>query len=286
MPKIFVAEPHGFCFGVRKAVGFLEKIVDKYDSVFVLHEIVHNPFVVNYFKEKGVVFVEDIDSVPDDSVLVFSAQGVSPEVRTAAAQKNLVVFDATCPLVEVVHKKARDYYSKDFSIVYIGKKGHPETVGVLGEAPMTLVSSLDDVETLRINGDENKIVCLNQTTLSVYDTKDIVDFLKEKYPSIVVENGICRATQQRQDAVKTLAEVSDLVFVLGAENSSNSVQLANIARKYCNAAYLILDKSELKDEMLKDAEVIGITSGASCPEFVLEEFVDHIKQKYFISKDS
>ena len=215
--KVLIAEPHGFCVGVKRAVDILSKAVDEFGNefgmIYCLHELVHNPFVVDDFRRKGVVFVESIEEVPDKSVVVFSAHGVSPKVRKRAEEKNLKVVDATCPLVELVHKKVRDYHTRGFSIIYVGKKGHVEVEGVLGESPLFVVSSVEDVDGLQVgDGFGSKgVVCLTQTTLSVDDTAEIIQKLKQRFPDIVLDGGICNATQERQDAVKKLAKKCDLI---------------------------------------------------------------------------
>ena len=273
--KIIVAQPHGFCAGVERAINILDVAVKQNKKVFCLHELVHNPFVVDDFKKKGVIFVDSLDEIPDNSVVVFSAHGVSPKVKDLAKSKHLKVIDATCPLVELVHKKVKTYYDEGYSIIYIGKKGHIEVEGVLGEAPMQVINSEKDIDNIKI--DKEKIVCLTQTTLSVDDAKYLVEKLKQKFPDIVIESGICDATQQRQDAVKQLAKECDLILVLGAKNSSNSQRLVETAKKQGVKAYLILDKSEINEDWLKNVNILGITSGASCPEFLLKELVNSLK---------
>ena len=281
--KVLIAEPHGFCVGVKRAVDILSKAVDEFGNefgmIYCLHELVHNPFVVDDFRRKGVVFVESIEEVPDKSVVVFSAHGVSPKVRKRAEEKNLSVIDATCPLVELVHKKIRNYHSKGFSIFYIGKKGHVEVEGVLGESPLFVVSSVEDVDGLQVgDGFGSKgVVCLTQTTLSVDDTAEIIQKLKQRFPDIVLDGGICNATQERQDAVKKLAKKCDLILVLGAKNSSNSNRLVEAAKSQGVDAHLILDKSKLDRDWLKDVDIVGITSGASCPEFLFDELVEDLE---------
>ena len=281
--KVLIAEPHGFCVGVKRAVDILSKAVDEFGNefgmIYCLHELVHNPFVVDDFRRKGVVFVESIEEVPDKSVVVFSAHGVSPKVRKRAEEKNLKVIDATCPLVELAHKKVRDYHTRGFSIIYVGKKGHVEVEGVLGESPLFVVSSVEDVDGLQVgDGFGSKgVVCLTQTTLSVDDTAEIIQKLKQRFPDIVLDGGICNATQERQDAVKKLAKKCDLILVLGAKNSSNSNRLVEAAKSQGVDAHLILDKSKLDRDWLKDVDIVGITSGASCPEFLFDELVEDLE---------
>ncbi len=279
MGEIIVAQSHGFCEGVKSAITILNMAVNEFDKVYVLHELVHNPFVINSFKDKGVVFVDSLDEVPDDSALVFSAHGVSPAFRKKAEEKNLKVIDATCSLVQLVHDKVRNYSSQGYTIIYIGKKGHAEVEGVLGEADMFVINSAEDVDKLNI--DNGKLVCLTQTTLSVDDAEEIPAKLKEKFPELKFEGGICHATTNRQNAVKDLAKKCDLVLVLGAKNSSNSNKLMETAKKQGVPAYLILDKSELKEEWLNDVQTIGISSGASCPEFLLDELVNELEKFNF-----
>lgn len=276
MVEIIVAEPHGFCKGVKRAINILDDAVLKYKIVFCFHEIVHNSHVVDAFKKKGVIFVDDINAIPDGSVLVFSAHGVSPKIKEIAKAKNLIVIDSTCPLVELVHKKVRDYAEKDHAIIYVGKKGHAEVEGVKGESDVFVVSSIDDVNNLDIKN--KNIVCLSQTTLSVDDTKKITDVLSIKFPEMKINGGICDATQQRQDAVKKLAKTCELIIVLGDKNSSNSNRLVETAKKLGISSHLILDVSEFEKAWIKDIKKIGITSGASCPEFLFDEFVKYVKK--------
>lgn len=282
LEKIILIKPRGFCAGVVRAVDIVEEVL-KISSppVYVRKEIVHNAHVVNSFREKGVIFVNEIHEVPDGSVAIFSAHGVSPEVRRQAKQKKLRVIDATCPLVTKVHLEALRFASEGYTILLIGHKGHEEVEGTMGEVPAQtlLVTSKEDVAALDVP-DPDKLVYLTQTTLSMDDTQDIVNALKKKFPNLTAppKDDICYATQNRQNAVKALSREIDLMLVLGAQNSSNSRRLAEVAQSYGVRAYLLAEASELQPEWLEGVRRAGITAGASAPEILVEELIQRLKQ--------
>ncbi|MBF0237904.1 MAG: 4-hydroxy-3-methylbut-2-enyl diphosphate reductase [SAR324 cluster bacterium] len=284
--NLILASPRGFCAGVDRAITIVEKALELYGPpIYVRHEIVHNPHVVNRLKKRGVIFVEELDTVPENAHLIFSAHGVSPAVRDAAAQKNLAVLDATCPLVTKVHLEAQRYAREGYIIIMIGHKDHVEVVGTLGEAPekMVVIGKVEEVETLEIPSGQ-KIAYLTQTTLSLDDTASIIQALKAKYPAIEgpKKDDICYATQNRQNAVKSLAQAVDLILVVGAPNSSNTVRLVEVAQGAGIPARRIESADELERAWFRSGMRIGITAGASAPEDIvqgivsrLETFVDH-----------
>ena len=280
--RIILAQPRGFCAGVVRAIDIVELALKKYGPpVYVRHEIVHNKRVVEDLKAKGAVFVEELDEVPDDAITVFSAHGVSQKVADNAEMRRLPVIDATCPLVAKVHKEGQRYSAEDYNIVLIGHEGHPEVEGTMGRIPGTvyLVSSAEDVDRLEVK-DPNKLAYVTQTTLSVDDTRDVIDALKQRYPKIVGPDvkDICYATQNRQSAVRKLAEEVDVLLVVGAQNSSNSNRLREIGAELNVPSYLIDDAQALNTEWLKDAETVGITAGASAPEALVQELVSRLSE--------
>lgn len=282
--KIILANPHGFCAGVVMAVNSLERALELFGApLYVYHEIVHNANVVERFRRQGVRFVESLDEVPDGSHLLFSAHGVSPEIRKQARQRKLKAIDATCPLVAKVHLEAVRFASQGYSIVLIGHAGHDEAIGTLGEAPdiMHLVQTPEDVDRLQIPKPD-RIAYLTQTTLSLDDVERIIERLKQRFPKIVgpPKQDICFATQNRQEAVKTLLPRADVVIVLGSQNSSNSNRLAEIARNGGKTAYLIDDVTEFNNEWLQGNETVLITAGASAPEIVVDECVRYLQRTY------
>lgn len=280
--KIVLIKPRGFCAGVVRAVDILDELL-KFTSppIYVRKEIVHNAHVVNSFREKGVVFVNEIHEIPENSVAVFSAHGVSPEVRRQAKEKKLHVIDATCPLVTKVHLEALRFAKEGHTILLIGHKGHEEVDGTMGEVPEStiLVTSKEDVETLEVP-DTEKLVYLTQTTLSVDDTQDTVNALKKKFPKLHAppKDDICYATQNRQNAVKALTGEVDLMLVIGAQNSSNARRLVEVAKSRGMKAYLLADVSELQPSWFEDVSVVGITASASTPEVLFEELVGKLKE--------
>jgi len=276
--KIFLAQPRGFCAGVTRAIDIVDRALEKYGApVYVFHEIVHNQFVVNALRHQGAIFVNSLDDIPEKSLTIFSAHGVSQEVRNIADSKLLRVIDATCPLVTKVHMQAQRYAKKGFALVMIGHPGHEEVEGTIGsvDIPVHLVSQVSDVATLTL-GAKDPVAYVTQTTLSMDDTRDIIDALTQRYPHIEGPHvdDICYATQNRQTAVRALAEQVDMVLVVGARNSSNSNRLREVAASQNIPAYLVQDETELQPSWLLGVSKIGITSGASTPEILVKRVVD------------
>jgi 4-hydroxy-3-methylbut-2-enyl diphosphate reductase len=282
--KILLANPHGFCAGVVMAIESLEKALELYGApIFVFHEIVHNKHVVERFRRRGVVFVTSIDEIPEQSHLLYSAHGVSPEIRRQAQTRRLNTIDATCPLVSKVHLEARRFAAADYTVIFIGHAGHDEAVGTLGEAPnqMRLVETVEDVDRVEVV-DPEKVAYLTQTTLSVDDANRIIERLKQHFPQIVGPNkqDICYATQNRQDAVKALLPEADVVLVLGSRNSSNSNRLAEIAQDAGKPAYLIDNAREINPDWLRADATVLVTAGASAPEPVVDDCLAHLQQRF------
>ena len=276
--KIFLAQPRGFCAGVTRAIDIVDRALEKYGApVYVFHEIVHNQFVVNALRHKGAIFVNSLDDIPEKSLTIFSAHGVSQDVRYIADTKLLRVIDATCPLVTKVHIQAQRYAKKGFALVMIGHPGHEEVEGTIGsvDIPVHLVSQVSDVATLTL-GAKDPVAYVTQTTLSMDDTRDIIDALTQRYPHIEGPHvdDICYATQNRQTAVRALAEQVDMVLVVGARNSSNSNRLREVAASQNIPAYLVQDETELQPSWLLGVSKICITSGASTPEILVKRVVD------------
>ena len=277
--EILLTEPRGFCAGVERAIGIVNRAIEMFDEeIYVKHEVVHNKNVIEELTKKGVVFIESLTEVPDKSILIYSAHGVSKEVTDIAQKKNLTIFDATCPLVTKVHFEIHKYARENIDVILIGHNGHPEVEGTMGqykskEGKIYLVESKADVETLGIKN--KKISYVTQTTLSVDDTQDIVDALKEKYPNIEgpKKSDICYATQNRQEAVKKISDLCDSLVVVGSQNSSNSQRLKEIAVQYGKDAYLIDHESQLDIDKLSKSKVIGITAGASAPEHTVQALI-------------
>ncbi len=283
-PKsVFLAQPRGFCAGVERAIEIVERAIEVFGApVYVRHEIVHNKHVVDCLKDKGAVFIEEVEDAPDGAVLIFSAHGVSKKVQEAGKQRNLRVLDATCPLVTKVHLELLRHYANGDQIILIGHKGHPEVEGTMGQAPdgaVLLVSEPEDVAALQVN-DENKLAFVTQTTLSVDDTKDVIAALQARFPNIQApkKEDICYATSNRQMAVKDLAKVSDVILVVGSPNSSNSNRLREVAEKEGCTAYLIENAQAITPDMLEGKANIGVTAGASAPEVLIKEVVDMLSQ--------
>ncbi|MEW4448619.1 4-hydroxy-3-methylbut-2-enyl diphosphate reductase [Qipengyuania sp. JC766] len=280
---LLIAAPRGFCAGVDRAIEIVEKALDRYGApVYVRHEIVHNKYVVDELREKGAIFVEELDEVPDDAPVVFSAHGVPKSVPAEAERRKLLYVDATCPLVSKVHRQAERQLEKGRHIIFIGHSGHPEVIGTMGQVPdgtMTLVERVEDVATLEFD-DDAELSYLTQTTLSVDDTAEIVAALEEKYPTIAGPKAedICYATSNRQAAVKQVAPGSDLVLVIGAENSSNSVRLVEVARRCGTDARLIQRASQIDPAWIEGVGTIGLTAGASAPEKLVREVVDKLAE--------
>lgn len=280
--KIYLAKPRGFCAGVERAIGILELALKKFGPpIYVRHEIVHNEKVVKEFEKKGAIFVEDIEKVPEESILIFSAHGVSPEVREKTKKKNLKVIDATCPLVTKVHLEAKYFTKNDYLILLIGHKNHVEVQGTLGEAPdrIIVIEKKEDLD--KLDGKKfEKLAILTQTTLSVDDTKDLINEIQKRFKNIVKPRAddICYATQNRQDMVKRIAPFTDIFLVIGSKKSSNSNRLKEIAEKYGARAYLINDKSEIPFKEIENIHSLGITSGASTPEILVIEIIEELKK--------
>lgn len=279
--KVLLAAPRGYCAGVDRAVVAVEKALDRYGApVYVRKQIVHNVHVVNTLEKMGAIFVEEVDEVPEGANVVFSAHGVSPAVVSAAEDRGLHAIDATCPLVTKVHREAVRFAKQDLEILLIGHTGHEEVEGTAGEAPehITIVNSPDDVDLLTVK-DPDKLVWLSQTTLSVDETMETVRRLRERFPNLQdpPSDDICYATQNRQVAIKKIAPQADVVLVVGSSNSSNSVRLKEVALEYgAKAAYRVDFASEVKQEWLDGARTIGVTSGASVPEVLVQELLDDL----------
>jgi len=279
--KILLAAPRGYCAGVDRAVQTVERALELYGApVYVRKEIVHNKHVVEQLRERGAIFVESENDVPEGATAVFSAHGVSPAVHTNAAERNLNTIDATCPLVTKVHREAVKFAADDYTIVMIGHAGHEEVEGTMGESPdhIVLVEDAADVDALEIK-DPNKIAYISQTTLSVDETRAVIGRLRERFPAIVGPrtDDICYATTNRQMAVKQLARECDLVLVIGSANSSNSNRLVEVAREHGAASHLIDTESQVQEEWLEDMRVVGITSGASAPEELVQRLVNFFR---------
>lgn len=282
--QIILANPRGFCAGVNMAIESLDLALKSFGPpVYVYHEIVHNKYVVETFRDKGAVFVDSLDEVPVGSNLLFSAHGVSPEIRQKARERKLYAIDATCPLVTKVHLEAVRFAKEGYTILLVGHDGHDEVVGTMGEAPqaMLLVETPDDVDRLAV-ADEAKVAYLTQTTLSVDDANRIIAKLKQRFPQIIgpPKEDICYATQNRQEAVRLLAHDADVVLVLGSQNSSNSQRLRELASERGIAAYLIDGARDVRDEWFRGDETVFITAGASAPESVVQECVQFLREKY------
>ncbi|MXO84657.1 4-hydroxy-3-methylbut-2-enyl diphosphate reductase [Altererythrobacter aurantiacus] len=278
---LLIAAPRGFCAGVDRAIEIVERALEKYGApVYVRHEIVHNKFVVDGLRAKGAIFVEELEDVPDDAPVVFSAHGVPKTVPAEAERRKLIYVDATCPLVSKVHRQAERQIERDRHIIFIGHAGHPEVVGTMGQVEpgqMTLVEEAADVAKLDFPRDA-ELAFLTQTTLSVDDTEDVIAALKERYPDIVgpKADDICYATSNRQAAVKQIAPASDLVLVIGSPNSSNSLRLVEVAERCGTAAKLILRAADIDPAWLEGVGTIGLTAGASAPEQLVREVVDKL----------
>ncbi|MFN7038809.1 MAG: 4-hydroxy-3-methylbut-2-enyl diphosphate reductase [Alphaproteobacteria bacterium] len=282
--EIILAAPRGFCAGVTRAIDIVEKALKKYGApVYVRHEIVHNKYVVDDLKKKGAVFVSEIDEIPEGAVTIFSAHGVSSKVEESAKDRNLPVIDATCPLVTKVHNEAKRNEEQGRQIILIGHAKHPEVEGTAGRVKqeVILVSSIKDVEKIKVT-ESDKLAYVTQTTLSVDDTRHIINKLKEKFPSISGPDlkDICYATQNRQNAVKELAKTVEVILVIGAVNSSNSNRLKDLGLEMNIASYLINDFKDIDLEWFKDVSRVGITAGASAPEILVTEVIDFLKDKF------
>ncbi len=280
--NLVLASPRGFCAGVDRAITIVEKALEMYGApIYVQHEIVHNKHVVQRLRNDGAVFVENIDEIPEGSHAIFSAHGVSPEVRKRAEKRKLQVLDATCPLVTKVHREAQRYAQKEHTIILIGHHNHVEVKGTVGEAPehIFVVGTVEEVSDLKIP-DEKKVGYITQTTLSLDDTAEIITALKERFPEIKgpAKDDICYATQNRQNAVKALSKEVDLVLVVGAQNSSNSVRLLEVAETTGVKVRRIESAAELDPEWLEEVRNVGITAGASAPEDIVQGIVAEISK--------
>jgi 4-hydroxy-3-methylbut-2-en-1-yl diphosphate reductase len=279
--RVVLAQPRGFCAGVVRAIDIVERALEKYGQpVYVRHEIVHNRHVVETLKSKGARFVEELDEVPDGAVTVFSAHGVSQTVVKEAEGRNLPVLDATCPLVSKVHSQGKRYVGSGRTLILIGHAGHPEVEGTMGQvgAPVHLVQSEQDVTALPVPAD-TPVAYVTQTTLSIDDTRNVIAALKRRFTDIVgpETTDICYATQNRQQAVRELCRIADVIIVVGAKNSSNSNRLCEIGKEEGVPSYLINDGSELNPEWVADKKTIGITAGASAPEALVEHVIDALR---------
>jgi 4-hydroxy-3-methylbut-2-enyl diphosphate reductase len=284
--RVLLAAPRGYCAGVDRAVVTVQKALDLYGApVYVRKQIVHNKHVVETLEKRGAIFVDETDEVPEGATVIFSAHGVSPAVHESARERNLKTIDATCPLVTKVHQEARRFAAEDYQILLIGHEGHEEVEGTAGEAPehVQLIDKPEDIKGLTIK-DPSKLIWLSQTTLSVDETMSTVKALKDKFPLLndPPSDDICYATQNRQLAVKEIAPMSDLVLVVGSRNSSNSVRLVEVALEAgAKASYLIDYAHEMKEEWLEGVLTVGVTSGASVPEILVEELLARLKEYGF-----
>lgn len=282
--KIILAGPRGFCAGVNMAIESLDLAIQLYGTpIYVYHEIVHNRYVVETFRAKGVVFVDEIEQVPARAVLLYSAHGVAPEIRRLADERRLQTIDATCPLVTKVHLEAIRYAKEGYTIILIGHEGHDEVIGTMGEAPqaMVLVETPEDVDRLELAADA-KLAYLTQTTLSVDDANRIIHRLRSRFPQIAnpPKEDICYATQNRQEAVKVLSKEADVVLVLGSQNSSNSQRLAELSVENKVPAYLIDGAADINVEWFRGDETVLVTAGASAPELVVEDCVEFLRKRF------
>jgi 4-hydroxy-3-methylbut-2-enyl diphosphate reductase len=282
--KLVVAGLRGFCAGVVRAIDVVDRALQVCDGpVYVRKEIIHNRYVVDELREKGAVFVEDVDEVPDGSWLIYSAHGISPTVRDAARKKRLRTIDATCPLVTKVHLEALHYAKKGYTIVLIGHEEHDETIGTLGEAPaaIRLVGNTEEAEAVQVP-DPDRVAYLTQTTLSLDDTREIVEVLRRRFPKMASppKGDICYATQNRQDAVRAMAPHVDALLVLGAPNSSNSLRLCEVGRSLNVPSFLIERAADIRPEWLAGVRVLGLTASASAPEILVREVVDYTREKF------
>ena len=292
--KIYLASPRGFCAGVKRAIEIVEKAIDKFGSpVYVRHEIVHNKQVVDELKGKGAIFVDELSDIKDSSrPVIFSAHGVPKSVPDEAKFKNLSYVDATCPLVSKVHRESEQLYKNGFDILLIGHKDHPEVIGTMGQLPkgsIKLIETKNDADSLNINDFNKPLAYITQTTLSVDDTAEIIDALKKKFPKIKgpIKEDICYATTNRQSAVKEIAPKCDIFFVVGSRNSSNSVRLVEVAKKAgCNNSHLMHSEKEMPYNDIEDSKTIGISSGASAPEKLVQGLLNNLKKdrKVFIEE--
>ena len=281
--QIILAKPRGFCAGVRRAIETVEKAIEKFGApVYVRHEIVHNKFVVETLQKKGAIFVNEVSKIPEGAITIFSAHGVSNQVEIDALNRGLDVIDATCPLVSKVHREAKKHEEDGYEIILIGHRGHPEVEGTSGRVKkeVILVTNEEDAKNITIKNPQ-KIAFVTQTTLSVEDTKKIVDILEARFPQLqkgLATKDICYATQNRQDAVKQLAKIADILLVIGAKNSSNSNRLRDLGEESGLPSYLINEAKDIQKNWFNNVENIGLTAGASAPEILVQEVIAKIKE--------
>jgi len=285
--EILLANPRGFCAGVDRAIEIVERAIELFGSpIYVRHEVVHNKYVVDSLKDKGAIFVDELDEIPDDNTVIFSAHGVSREIELEAEKRGLKVFDATCPLVTKVHLEVVRYAREGREVILIGHEGHPEVEGTMGRfesshgGRIVLVEQPEDVDSLAIERPE-ELAFVSQTTLSVDDTREIIEALRQKFPGIQAprHDDICYATQNRQDAVKELIQSADLLLVVGAANSSNSNRLRELGDRAGVESHLITRATDIEDKWLDGKKRIGLTAGASAPEVLVQEVVEHLREK-------
>ena len=290
--KILLSAPRGFCAGVERAIEIVEKSIQKYGApVYVRHEIVHNKFVVDDLKSKGAIFVEELEEIEDKSrPVIFSAHGVPKKIPEDAKNYNMTYVDATCPLVSKVHREAENLNKAGYHLILIGHENHPEVIGTMGQLPkgsIDLIQNEDEAKNYNFNSYE-KIAFVTQTTLSVDDTKEMIEILKERFPKIKEpqKEDICYATTNRQMAVKNIAKKCDMFFVIGSRNSSNSVRLVEVAKKSgCPNSQLIHSESEIPYDVIENSNIIGISSGASAPEILVDNFINELKNRFTVSID-
>ncbi len=290
--KILLSAPRGFCAGVERAIEIVEKSIEKFGApVYVRHEIVHNKFVVDNLKSKGAIFVEELEEIEDKSrPVIFSAHGVPKKIPEDAKNYNMTYVDATCPLVSKVHREAENLNKAGYHLILIGHENHPEVVGTMGQLPsgsIDLIQNEDEAKKYNLKN-EKKIAFVTQTTLSVDDTKDMIMILREKFPNIKepLKEDICYATTNRQMAVKNIAKKCDMFFVIGSRNSSNSVRLVEVAKKSgCRNSQLIHSESKIPYDSIENAKIIGISSGASAPEILVDNFINELKNRFTVSME-
>ena len=288
--KILLSAPRGFCAGVERAIEIVEKSIQKYGApVYVRHEIVHNKYVVDDLKNKGAIFVEELEEIKDKSrPVIFSAHGVPKKIPEDAKNYNMTYVDATCPLVSKVHREAENLHKAGYHLILIGHQNHPEVIGTMGQLPngsIDLIQNEDEAKSYKTNK-KDKISYVTQTTLSVDDTKEIIKILKDRFPNIKepMKEDICYATTNRQMAVKNIAKECDLFFVIGSRNSSNSVRLVEVAKKSgCSNSQLIHSQSEIPYELIEKSKTIGISSGASAPEILVNDFINSLKKRFKVN---
>ena len=290
--KILLSSPRGFCAGVERAIEIVEKSIKKYGvPVYVRHEIVHNKFVVDDLKNKGAIFVEELEEIKDKSrPVIFSAHGVPKKIPEDAKKYNMTYVDATCPLVSKVHRESENLYKAGYHLILIGHKNHPEVIGTMGQLPngsIDLIQNEHEAKKYDLKNDK-KIAFVTQTTLSIDDTKDIIKILKNRFPNIrePLKEDICYATTNRQMTVKSIAKKCDVFFVIGSRNSSNSVRLVEVAKKSgCPSAHLIHSQSEIPYDLIENSNTIGISSGASAPEILVKNFINNLKNRFTVIID-